>query len=45
VAASPAVALLYGIGVIEGTVVDELLVRFGEVVVRVSPEMVEAVEG
>lgn len=34
----------FEIGSFEGTVSDEVLVRFGEIVVQVPPEMVESVE-
>jgi len=34
----------YQVGIIGGTVADDVLVRFGEVVVQVPPEMVELTE-
>ena len=33
------------IGINEGTVGDDVLMRFGEVVVQVPPDMLEPVEG
>jgi len=37
-------ALSYQTGTIEGTIGDDVLVRFGEIVVQVPPEWIEAVE-
>ena len=37
-------ALGYKVGVIEGNVGDEVLVRFGEIVVQVPADMLEAAE-
>jgi len=34
----------YEIGTIEGVIGDELLVRFGEIIVQLPPEMVEPAE-
>jgi len=38
------IGLLGQIGIIEGTVGDEVLVRIGEIVVQVPPEYVEGAE-
>jgi len=37
-------ALSYQTGTIEDTIGDDVLVRFGEIVVQVPPEWIEAVE-